>query len=165
MNIFVLDTNPSLAAQYHCDKHVIKMILESAQLLSTALGHGYKPTHVNHPCSIWVRKSRDNALWLIDLAGYLNAEYQKRYCKLTEHKSYTVIKSIIPYIDQLPPLGLTPFAQAMPIEFQNEDPVKAYRDYYRTAKSKIATWRNGAPSWYRPDTNNKTREMSSILTA
>lgn len=60
MNIFYLDKDPKLCAQYHCDKHVVKMILESAQLLCTAVNEAagkevapYKSTHVNHPCSIW----------------------------------------------------------------------------------------------------------------
>lgn len=71
MNIFYLDENPNLCAQYHCDRHVIKMILESAQLLCTALNvvagqqvTPYKSTHVNHPCSIWVRELRKLELCL-----------------------------------------------------------------------------------------------------
>ena len=74
MNIFVLDTSPKLAAEYHCNKHVVKMIIETAQMLSTAhdyletgISGLYKPTHKNHPCSIWVRQSRENYLWTLDL--------------------------------------------------------------------------------------------------
>ena len=67
MNIFMLHQEPQIAAQYHCDKHVVKMILESAQLLCTALNEAgvpmpYRVTHKNHPCSIWVRESRANAI-------------------------------------------------------------------------------------------------------
>ncbi len=69
MNIFALDTDPVTCAQYHCDKHVIKMILESVQMLSTTcsiLGAEapYKPTHANHPCTKWVRESWENFGWL-----------------------------------------------------------------------------------------------------
>ena len=82
MNIFYLDEDPILAAQMHCDKHVVKMILESAQLLSTAhrLLDGnkladerglYKATHINHPSSIWVRKSSENYYWLWNLYDQL----------------------------------------------------------------------------------------------
>jgi hypothetical protein len=61
MNIFLLDSNIKKCAQYHCDKHVVKMILESAQILSTVLrlngvDQGYKTTHANHPCTLWAGK-------------------------------------------------------------------------------------------------------------
>ena len=67
MNIFILDSDITISARYHVYQHVVKMITELAQLLSTAnrmsqLDEGYKTTHINHPCSIWVRKS---------LAGYI----------------------------------------------------------------------------------------------
>ena len=82
MNIFYLDEDPVLAAQMHCDKHVVKMILESAQLLSTAhlLIDGdeladerglYKATHKNHPSSKWVRDSSENYEWLWNLFDQL----------------------------------------------------------------------------------------------
>lgn len=60
MNIFALHQDPQIAAQMHCDKHVVKMILESAHMLSTICGEGYKPTHQNHPCTKWARSSRSN---------------------------------------------------------------------------------------------------------
>ena len=69
MNIFYLDRNPILAADKQCDRHVVKMILETAQLLSTAHyeldgeSPAYKPTHKNHPSAVWVRKSLDHYLW------------------------------------------------------------------------------------------------------
>ena len=100
MNIFMLDQDPVKAAKYHADKHVIKMILESAQLLCTAINnhHGkqvmpYKTTHLNHPCSLWVRESRDNALWLVDLTQALNQEYKHRYLRSVNHKSWDMLKS------------------------------------------------------------------------
>ena len=86
MNIFVLDNDINICAKYHCDKHVIKMILESAQMLSSVVrlnGHdiGYKLTHQNHPCTIWARKSLSNYLWLFQLTDSLNSEYRYRYSK------------------------------------------------------------------------------------
>ena len=83
MNIFVLDKDIKKCAQYHCDRHVIKMILESSQMLSTAcrmngVHDGYKATHISHPCSIWVRESLDNWFWLRDLVTELNEEYKYR---------------------------------------------------------------------------------------
>lgn len=146
MNIFVLDRNPIIAAQYHCDRHVVKMILESAQMLSTATGMGYKPTHHNHPCTLWVKQSAQNALWLHQLAFYLNREWQERYGHKNNHKSWEVIKTLD--YGMLPDRDMTPFAQAMPDDYKRADPVQAYRDYYRGEKSDIATWRNNTPDWW-----------------
>ena len=77
MNIFVLDEDVEKCAEYHCDKHVIKMILESAQMMSAVVrlnGHdtGYKLTHKNHPCTIWARKSLSNYIWLKSLISLLH---------------------------------------------------------------------------------------------
>ena len=92
MNIFYLDKDPVIAAQMHCDKHVVKMILESAQLMSTAhrfldgdryadKNGLYKLTHKNHPTAIWVRKSKENYMWTWNLLDALLQEYTKRYNK------------------------------------------------------------------------------------
>ena len=154
MNIFVVDKDPEIAAQMLCDKHVIKMILESAQMLSGAHENGpYKRTHYNHPCSIWVRESRDNYEWLIKHAYALVFEHSFRYPKSKPHKSLDVIMWCEERIDELnfPRVGLTPFAQAMPSHYQAIDVVKAYRDYYLHEKSSIATWRKcrTAPYWWK----------------
>lgn len=79
MNIFVLDDDIEKCAEYHTDKHVVKMILESAQMLCTAVWSmgveaPYKDTHKNHGCNVWVRKSLSNWLWLRDLTTALNDE-------------------------------------------------------------------------------------------
>ena len=79
MNIFVLDDDIRTCARYHCDQHVVKMILESAQLLCTALNKQgfrtpYRSTHVKHPCVLWLEQSYDNFLWLKALAMELNRE-------------------------------------------------------------------------------------------
>lgn len=148
MNIFVLDRNPALAAKYHCDRHMSKMILESAQMLSTVLGGSYKPTHANHPCTLWVGASRANAVWLVQLAYYLNAEWKTRYGHDREHKSAYVIAELVTdnKLGTLPDAGLTPFALAMPDEYKQDDPVASYRAYYKSKT--FAEWRNGAPSWW-----------------
>jgi hypothetical protein len=151
MNIFVLDTDIKKCAEYTCDKHVVKMILESAQMLSTAcrvsgIDAGYKSTHKNRPCSIWVRNSLDNWKWLRSLVIELNREWKKRFKHTRNHKSYDVVMSL-----PTPPfksIGLTPFAQVMPDKYKHKDAIKAYRDYYMGEKRKIAKWRNGKPYWY-----------------
>ena len=84
MNIFKLDTTPQLCAQTHCDKHVSKMILESAQMLCTSLWTNgqsapYKPVHAKHPCTLWAGETRDNYFWLWKLGIALCDEYTYRY--------------------------------------------------------------------------------------
>lgn len=143
MNIFVLDTNPALAAQAHADIHVNKMILEAAQMLCTAYGGPYRPTHKNHPCTRWVAESEANAYWLVELAYYLNEEAKLRYGKTTDHKSWEVIESL----DICSSGAITPFAQAMPDEYKDEDAVLAYRTYYRT-KPKIEWNYTEPPEWW-----------------
>ncbi|MEM7304354.1 MAG: pyrimidine dimer DNA glycosylase/endonuclease V, partial [Pseudomonadota bacterium] len=113
MNIFKLDNNIRKCAQYHCDQHVIKMILESVQIMCTALNKKgfatpYKSTHIKHPCVLWVEESYDNFLWLGKLAEELNFEYQFRYVKQTSHKSIQVLGQIKAHSYQSK--GLTPFA-------------------------------------------------------
>lgn len=151
MNIFVLDTDPKVCAQYHCDKHVIKMILESAQILCTVLVQQgiivpYKPTHGTHPCTIWAGESRSNFNWLRSLAKHLNCEYKIRFNKKVNHKSYDVVKSLPKYSSDCG--ELTPFVQVMPEEFKCDNPVKAYRRYYIAEKRQIATWITAKPDWF-----------------
>lgn len=155
MNIFVLDENTDICAEYHNDKHVVKMILESAQMLSTAVRStgvdaGYKSTHLNHPCNIWVRESIWNWWWLFDLAYSLHNEWQYRFDhpEHKKHKSFEVILSLPE--PKLPDLGLTPFAQAMPDEYKSDDAVEAYRNYYMNEKDHLAGWKKrNKPEWYK----------------
>ena len=155
MNIFILDKEVKKCAEYHCDKHVIKMILESAQMLSAVVrlnGHdiGYKLTHKNHPCTIWARESLSNYNWLVRLTRLLNYEYRYRYDKDINHKSYDLVKTLP--IPDLPDIGLTPFAQAMPEQYKNKNAVKAYRDYYINEKSSFLTWtKRKKPKWINND--------------
>src|SRR6185369_3647140 len=88
MNIFRTDNNPAKAAEYLCDKHVVKMIVESCQLLCTALHvHNYHPdwaykaTHINHPSAIWCRQSSENYTWLCQHVDAMNQQYTLRYHK------------------------------------------------------------------------------------
>jgi len=152
MNIFVLDNNFDKCARYHCNQHVVKMILESAQILCSALclnGYQtpYKLTHAKHPCVLWAAESYDNFLWLKSLAFALNKEYRYRYDKNIDHKSIGVIKTLtgMTYTGH----GLTSFAQAMPDEYRNIDnPVAAYRNYYKGEKLHFATWtKRKPPRW------------------
>lgn len=143
MNIFILDEDPKISAQLMCDKHIVKMILESAQMLCSAFPQGeapYKKAFYNHPCSKWARESIDNYEWLLTHAYALMDEYLHRYGKL--HKSLDAIA----WCDDnyhnlnLPDVGLTPFAQAMPDEYKNKNAVKAYQTYYVNDKKYFAKW-------------------------
>ena len=153
MNIFVLDRDPVLAAQMQCDKHVVKMVLETAQLLCSAFPDGaapYKRTHYNHPCGVWTRASRANFMWLVNHGYGLAVEYCDRYGK--EHKSLDVIRwcHANMMLADLPDVPFQPFALAMPDQYKCADPVEAYRAYYRGAKAEIATWKpiRGQPAWW-----------------
>lgn len=146
MNIFILDKNPRIAARMHCDKHVPKMILETAQMLSTAhhvydtpqASFVYKKAHLNHPCTKWVRESVDNYGWTFELFRELNNEFVRRRGK--KHLSWTKLSTHLSHTPSLPLLGLTPFAQAMPDQYKQEDAVEAYRAYYRGDKATFAKW-------------------------
>jgi hypothetical protein len=154
MNIFILDTDPVIAAQMQCDKHVVKMILETAQLLCSVFPDGkapYKKTHINHPCSKWTRESSCNYMWLLDHGNALVNEYTFRYDKV--HKSAAVIswcKDNIKYTSFERHIR-TKFKQCMPEIYHDNDPVVAYRNYYIGEKKKIAKWNKArkAPDWFK----------------
>ncbi len=198
MNVFVLDTNPMRCAQYHCDKHVVKMLLEYTQLMWTYLINkygdkpieeansfgvqAYKPTHINHPCNVWLREDQHNYLWLYYLWLSLHEEYELRYDKT--HATFKFYEVFTKYAEhyrniwninlpadetELEPneaklildlttgefiKNMTPFKLAMPDEYKCGDAVESYRRYYRGAKSYFAKWKTEVPDWF-----NKTEEV------
>jgi len=162
MNIFFLDMNVKKCAEYHCDKHVVKMVLETAQLLCSAhhvidqVTNKYRPSndqipyklaHKNHPCSIWVRESLTNYLYLCELGLELCKEYTYRYEK--RHKSQEVIEWCVTNKVKICDKGLTEPPKAMPDEYKVKDVVESYRNYYMGAKKSFATWKKrDSPIWY-----------------
>lgn len=153
MNIFILDEDPTLAAQMQCDAHVVKMTLETAQLLSSALilnggTAPYKITHKGHPSTVWTASSRENFLWLVAHGKALAEEYTYRYGKI--HKSLAIIEEVEKCADIIPSKGLTAFALAMPDQYKDfSDPVKSYRSYYLHEKREFAKWtRRSPPKWW-----------------
>ena len=160
MNIFFVDRDPEIAAQMMCDKHVVKMILESAQMLSTAhrICDGddyanetgmYKMAHRNHPSTIWVRSSVQNYHWLWRHMTALMREYTFRYEKhhaterLTECLARTPTN--IPY-----GVKFTDPPQCMPDYCKNSDAVTAYQKYYIMEKADFATWKyRDKPEWFK----------------
>ena len=164
MNIFFLDWDTKKCAEYHCDKHVVKMILETAQLLCGAhhVTHQaptkyrpstdqvpYKLSHKNHPCSIWVRESLSNYLYLCDLGLELCKEYTYRYGK--RHKSQDVIEWCLTNKLNICDKGFTEPPKAMPDEYKVTDVIESYRNYYNGAKKDFAKWKNrDIPEWFNP---------------
>lgn len=144
LNIFILDENHDRNARMHCDQHVVKMILEGAQILCAVLhGRGvdapYRATHRNHPCVIWADESYDNYLWLIKLTRALHGEYRFRFGESRTHASMRVIDFADSY--QFESNGLTPFVQCMPEQYRiDHDAVAAYCEYYRKEKLTFARW-------------------------
>ena len=156
MNIFVLDRDPQVAAQMHCDTHVVKLILETAQMLSTAhhvyetpqADKVYKKAHPNHPCTKWVCESKANYHWALRLYHALLVEFRKRRNK--DHKSGELMQHLANVPKNMPDIGATPFAQAMPDSYKSSCVVTAYRNYYKGEKASIAQWNWGTPmpEWF-----------------
>ena len=154
MNIFVLDRDLSKSAQAHVDRHIVKMPLETAQLLCTARHEltgdadtiPYRKTHTNHPCSVWARQSLANYTWLCNMGMELCKEYTYRYGKV--HKCEAVIQNCIDNTPEFEHTKPTEHAQAMDDEYKLSDPVLAYRNYYNKAKSHLHNWKNRpTPFW------------------
>lgn len=164
VNIFYLDPDPVVAASYMHNRHVVKMILESAQMLSAMVRRSslqvssdvklYKDTHVNHPSSVWVRSSFSNAAWLVRHSDRLGNIYYGTYSRL--HKSHELIVTIrncflYPYEHpEQPP-------QCMPDCYKSDkSAVIGYRQYYAAtklidAKGKPNRFRNGYNPWIEND--------------
>tara|TARA_R110002153_G_scaffold29711_15_gene91252 strand:+ start:160 stop:708 length:549 start_codon:yes stop_codon:yes gene_type:complete len=171
VNVFCLDKNPATSAEMMCDKHVVKMILESCQILSAVIDEnymdkhrgntdvkpsktlgcpGYPPAHVKHPSTMWAIESRGNAKWLIRHLRALNMEYSKRYKKTHKLAGCTMI-----YEAQLQYLKFskqkkTKFTQAITNKkWHDKDSIQAYRNYYNMEKFMFAKWKLGnIPYWY-----------------
>lgn len=156
MNIFVLNEDPVICAQLHCDKHVVKMPLETAQMLCTAIHihtkgqvlTPYKPTHTGHPCVIWTSRSIENFLWLADLGLQLCFEYTYRYGK--EHKSQEVIQWCLMNCPRFPHIPLTKRPLCVPKECNQDDlPVQSYINYYiiKAETVKMVYTNREVPEW------------------
>ena len=175
MNIFVLHKDPRIAASMMCDKHVVKMIVETNQLLSAVLDLNYKPelitekdekgyhvskqlglasypiAHRKHGCTLWAAEARDNYRWLLRHLQWMCYEYYKRYGKIHSLENRLMI-----YRGQEQHLNfkrktMTPFYQGMPDDVKDKDVVKAYRDYYNKYKFTFAKWKDyNIPFWYNP---------------
>ena len=162
MNIFVLHPNAEIAARMHCDKHIPKMCVEAAQMMASALrrhgatdgqmpltksGTPYKGGYAHHPCTVWAGETQSNFTWLSVHARTLCKEYRRRFGKM--HACEFPIMVMSGMAKRIPVGKRTPFAQAMPDEYRNDDAVKAYQAYYHSKQ--FAKWEKGtpAPDWWR----------------
>ena len=163
MNIFVLDECPIQSAQMQCDKHIVKMPLETAQMLCSVWhrhGQGdkvpYREVHKNHPCTLWTGDSAENYEWLWQHGMELCFEYTRRYNKI--HKCQQVIMDLDKVHATMFPVDTngTPHPQCMPDEYKSTElrihsnTVRAYRRYYVNGKKDIAKWEKSraVPKWF-----------------
>ena len=175
MNIFELDRDPAICAEMHCDKHIVKMPIEYAQLLSTAhrvldgteyIGetktarkakrwrldderenHLYKASHVKHPDGIWVRETSGNYYKLFFLYMATLAEFKYRYGKIHGAAKPSLWLQRCP--TNIPHGQVTELPQCMPDDCKTESVISAYHNYYINYKKDFATWKNReTPIWY-----------------
>ena len=175
MNIFYLDPNPKVCAEMHCDKHVVKMIIEYAQLLSTAHrvldgvptpgytasgrrrtdypipssrdGILYRATHLNHPSAVWARATSANYDWLYVLWRELMSEYTYRYHK--RHACEKLISALKPLPYNIKHGEFTEPPPAMPDYCKIAgNSVASYRNYYIKEKISFAKWKREIPEWF-----------------
>lgn len=175
MNIFAVDDDPARCAEYMVDKHVVKMILETCQLLSTAHRlldgteyldktktgrnvkrwrlpddreqHLYSATHIHHPSAVWCRTNNNNYIWLYCHLLALFNEYTYRYGK--RHKCEAMIDWLKSAPYNISTGYLTPVTPAMPDEYKvPNNSIESYRNYYRIAKSRMHKWtKREPPKW------------------
>lgn len=164
MNIFVLDYDPITAAKYMCDKHVPKMVVETFQMMGSALrrhgatdeqmpltknGTPLKGGYHHHPCTVWAGDNQANYCWLGWHGISLCNEYVMRFGKT--HSCDSKLDQLLDMYHLLPDGHITPFAQAMPDEYKDSNAVTAYRNYYLNEKRYFAKWEKGrcAPKWWK----------------
>ena len=162
MNIFILDQTPELSAESHCDKHVVKMILESAQIASTALHLNgvtdpvmYKIAHKGHPCCIWAAENARHLRYVIELGLSLCMEYRLRYNKV--HASERVLISLSKYTRPSPRPKYYAVCMAEPYRTEGwaphlplDETIRFYRQYYHLAKAGFAKWPT-PPTWWKTE--------------
>ena len=181
VNIFYLHHDPRICAEMHNDKHCIKMILEYAQLLSTAhrvldgtIERGtsksgrqksiyrlsdnrdnilYSATHIHHPSAVWVRQSVGNYMWLSDLLVELCKEYTYRYGKVHKCERDGLVQLLHDMVpDNMNVIAFTEPTPAMPDDVKIAgDSLASYRNYYISNKQHLASWKGKVNSRTIPE--------------
>lgn len=170
MNIFYLHSDPKICAQMHVDKHCVKMILETCQLLSTAhrmldgvevpgktkTGRNirrwklpderdnviYTATHINHPSAVWCRKASENYMWLWVLLDELCKEYTHRYGKVHKCESTGLVEVLKQKPNNIPRDHFTEPTPAMPDQYKVPgNSIQSYHNYYNGEKQRMFSWK------------------------
>ena len=193
MNIFYVDSDPEVAARNMVDRHVVKMILETAQLLSTAhrvidgeeyVGQSqsgrkakrwrlsgnvdaimYAATHINHPSAVWVRENSANYDWLYDHLLALGSEYTHRYGRthLTIDKLKDILKDAPENLTQSNVMTTMPSCMDKQYII-DADPIINYRNYYNYGKTDLLRWSNRPPPQWIDGTIIMTDGKKQIYT-
>ncbi|MSR16950.1 MAG: hypothetical protein EXR89_04035 [Methylococcaceae bacterium] len=175
MNIFYLHSEPEICAQQHVDKHVVKMILEYAQLLSTAhrvldgaealtvsdAGRKvkrwglpderdailYETTHIQHPSAIWTRQSDEHYTFLWQLFRCLLDEYTFRYERI--HATSRLLNPLQNLPNGISSKDFIEPTPAMPDKYKvSGDSITSYRNYYQCEKTRMFSWKKRErPDW------------------
>ena len=176
MNLFFINVDPKKCAEEHCDKHVVKMVLEIVQMLYTAVhingtsngnclpDFAYKISHIKHPTSIWIRTCFENWNYAISVAKYLSEEYTYRYNKIhscQKHINWLLlnkpkfiqgtfkIDQSFSYNKEFESMKMTPVPLAMPDECKLNGTIESYHNYYIMKKQPFARWTSRTiPRWY-----------------
>lgn len=161
MNRFLIERNPQSIAESLCDQHIVKMPLEEAQMLCTALWHHnsefafennlYKPVHQKHPCTLWCMETRANFKFAFMLYWCMLLEYKVRYRRM--HGARKPFHAIMRGMNHIPKGKITKHPQCFGQQYESiktdEDyPINAYRDFYKLDKLSFARWKHSRkPYW------------------
>jgi hypothetical protein len=142
MNIFATDRNTSICASYHTDKHIVKMPLEMAQMVSYVYHNqelwgksipqllmSNSSTHIKHPCSIWVKDNLSNFIWSCELGIKMVEEYRFRYNSQKHERCLLIFEWALDNLPEIEIDLMTPFAKAMPEEYKVDCSIESYRNY------------------------------------
>jgi len=162
MNRFIINYSPELCARDLCDKHVVKMPLEEAQMLCTTVRlHApeyaeevglYRAVHQKHPCTIWAGQTRANYLYSLDMFREMCREYTHRYGKV--HASWRLYDALVDAAQYLPDGGITPhpecFSEHTDLKSGRPWPIESYRKFYQTMKHrfKMVCTKRDVPDWF-----------------
>jgi len=161
MNIFGVDNDTTTCATYHTDRHIVKMPLETAQMISFVyydkelweapipqLLMGNSNSHDKHPCSLWIRENISNFIWSCEFGIKLVEEYRFRYNSVKHERCMLIFQWALENLPVLEVDFRTPFAKAMPEEFKVDCSVESYRNYYKFGKSELHQWtKRNKPEW------------------
>ena len=167
MNIFILDEDSKQAAIWHCDQHIQSAVKEYSQMLAcmfteeqlklaplTQNGTIRKHSYYNHPCTKWLRESKENYDWGFSQLQRILVEFACRFGSIPNSRFFNWVNKNISMVE-FPTIGRTEFATAFTegsvarwcLDSGREtNPIDLYRIYYKHDKP-FATWKQNKPDW------------------